>query len=122
MPKLKAISQRLDQISDAAKKAAEEAIAAIRERDAARYTRASEKAFYEPVAEAKDVEREYKRQAGVQTGPGRMISKVDIERAKRIGDAYAEMHHDPMNPDVQRAYTALADETLARTRLCSIVV
>lgn len=107
-------TQRLNKLEDAAKKAVDAAVAAAKERDAARYTRASDKAFYPPVDEAKDVERQYKKQAGVHTGPGRMIDKVDIERAKRIADAYQAMPHEPMNPDVQRAYSALADETLAQ--------
>ncbi len=37
---------------------------------------------------------------------------VKVDRAKRIAEAYDQMKHDPNNPDVQRAYSALINETL----------
>jgi hypothetical protein len=36
---------------------------------------------------------------------------VKTERAKKIAQAYEDMKHDPTNPDVQKAYKALIDET-----------
>ena len=40
--------------------------------------------------------------------------KVDTGRAERIAQAYADMKHDPQNPEVKAAYEALARETEAQ--------
>ena len=40
--------------------------------------------------------------------------KVDVNRAKRIAEAYAEMKHDPQNPKVKEAYKDLIKQTVAQ--------
>jgi hypothetical protein len=40
--------------------------------------------------------------------------KVDVNRAKRIAEAYAEMKHDPQNPKVKEAYKDLIKQTIAQ--------
>lgn len=38
-------------------------------------------------------------------------SKINVDRAKKIAQAFNEMKHDPTNPDVKKAYDALIKET-----------
>lgn len=40
--------------------------------------------------------------------------KVDTERAARIADAFEEMEHNPSDPEVQEAYQAMIEETVAQ--------
>ena len=42
--------------------------------------------------------------------------EFDIERARKIAQAYEDMLHDPTHPDVKRSYDALVDETMAQYR------
>jgi hypothetical protein len=42
--------------------------------------------------------------------------EFDIERARKIAQAYEDMLHDPTNPAVKRSYDALVDETMAQYR------
>jgi len=43
-------------------------------------------------------------------------AKVDEARAKRIAQAYEDMEHAPQDPEVQRAYKAMINETVAQYR------
>lgn len=54
------------------------------------------------------------KSTGLEYRPPNTYVKVDPERATRIASAYDEMKHDPANPEVKRAYKAMADETLAQ--------
>ncbi len=40
--------------------------------------------------------------------------RVDVERASRIAQAYADMKHAPQNPEVKAAYEAMIAETMAQ--------
>jgi len=42
--------------------------------------------------------------------------EFDIERARKIAQAYEDMLHDPTHPEVKRSYDALVDETMAQYR------
>jgi hypothetical protein len=50
--------------------------------------------------------------AGMTYNPPNTYQKVDPARAKRIADAYDNMVHDPSNPEVKKAYDAMAKETM----------
>lgn len=68
-----------------------------------------------PFAPAIDAARRYMESVGLGNRPRlRTYQPVDEARAKRIADAFESMEHNPSDPEVQAAYRALIDETLAQ--------
>jgi hypothetical protein len=61
-----------------------------------------------------DVAREYARANGIPFGRQSEYATVNVERARRIADAYAQMKDDPDNPVVREAYLELARQTRAQ--------
>lgn len=57
---------------------------------------------------------EYSKEVGIAYSPPAYYIKANPERGQRIAQAYEEMLHDPANPAVQEAYSALEKETLAQ--------
>lgn len=68
----------------------------------------------EPFLKARQAAADYMAKAGLEYDPPKEYAKVDKERAKKIADAYEAMPHAPSDPEVQAAYKALADETIAQ--------
>ena len=64
--------------------------------------------------EARQVAREYLKEAGIEERQQSEYVKVNVQRAKRISKAFEEMKHDPENQEVKEAYQAMIDETLAQ--------
>jgi hypothetical protein len=58
-----------------------------------------------------DVAESYALAAGIPHRRQAEYVEVDPERAARIADAYAEMKHDPQNPEVKEAYADLIRQT-----------
>lgn len=73
---------------------------------------AGKKLFNEPNPETAQISDEYKKAKGIEEGPGSNITKLDTDRAMKIADAYDQMEDTPNDPEVQKAYQKLADETL----------
>lgn len=67
-----------------------------------------------PHQKARDVADSYMKKAGIKYTPPTDYVKVDPVRATKIADEYETMKHDPQNPRVNKAYRAMADETLAQ--------
>lgn len=64
-----------------------------------------------------DIQRikdEYISSNSLDSKESKPVYSLDKQRSKRIADAYAEMKHDPLNPEVQAAYKAMIDETIAQ--------
>lgn len=60
----------------------------------------------------RELAKEYMKAKGISNKPLPKISKLNKDNSKKIADAYAEMKHDPNNPEVKAAYDALIKETL----------
>lgn len=60
------------------------------------------------------VAEQYARDNGIPLRRQAEYVKVDVERAKRIAQAYDEMKHDPQDPRVKQAYDDLARQTMAQ--------
>jgi hypothetical protein len=58
--------------------------------------------------------QDYLAKAGIPERRQSHYVEVDPERGKRIADAYEAMRHAPNDPEVQAAYRAFIDETLAQ--------
>ena len=58
-----------------------------------------------------DLAERYMSDKGLPYTPQKTYAELDVERAKRLADAYQKMQHDPDNPVVKHAYSALAKET-----------
>jgi hypothetical protein len=67
-----------------------------------------------PYGKAQDAAAAYMKKAGLTYDPPRSYAKIDKDRAKRIGDEFEKMKHDPDDPAVKASYQALAKETLAQ--------
>ncbi|WP_418131479.1 transglycosylase SLT domain-containing protein [Variovorax sp. 278MFTsu5.1] len=67
-----------------------------------------------PTEKARAVAEAYARDAGIDYKPPTTFARVDEGRARRIADAYAEMAHDPSDPEVKAAYDKMIEETLAQ--------
>lgn len=66
-----------------------------------------------PVPRAREAKALYSKRSGIRPATTiREYVKVDEARAKRIADAFEEMKHDPRDPQVQAAYSAMIRETL----------
>lgn len=67
-----------------------------------------------PFAKAVTAAREYMIKAGLPYTPPRTYAKLDVERAKRIAQAFEAMKHEPNSPEVKAAYDAMIKETMAQ--------
>jgi Serine/Threonine/Tyrosine Kinase found in polyvalent proteins len=72
--------------------------------------------YAQPARNAnEDVQRiseNYVKNAGMEYRPHGQAVPVNEELAKRIADHYEEAKNDPNNPEVKKAYTALANEVV----------
>lgn len=73
-----------------------------------------EKGLTGPIPRVVQAAKAYAAAAGIPHHRAREYVKVDVARATRIAQAYADMKHDPQNPAVAAAYQAMAEETLAQ--------
>jgi hypothetical protein len=60
------------------------------------------------------VAERYAASRGIELKRQSEYADVDIERARRIADAYDKMAHDPQNPAVAEAYRQLIEQTSAQ--------
>lgn len=72
---------------------------------------AGKKLFNEPNPETAQISQDYKNSKGIEYGPGENITKVDTDLAMKIADAFEAMQDSPNDPEVQKAYEAMANET-----------
>jgi hypothetical protein len=72
--------------------------------------------FSEPNPETRILANEYRRLNDISTPEGTEIYKLDTKYSKRIADAFSDMMHNPNDPEVKAAYTAMAKETLQQYR------
>ena len=75
------------------------------------------KLFNEPNPETATISEAYKQANGIQTPNGTPITQINEVVAKEIADAYDKMKDEPDNPEVKRAYEAMADETLKQYKV-----
>ena len=68
--------------------------------------------FSEPNAETKILANEYRTANDIHTPEGTEIYKLNTNYSKRIANAFDEMMHNPNDPEVKAAYTAMAQETM----------
>jgi hypothetical protein len=61
-----------------------------------------------------DLAKQYMSDRGLLYAPQPHYADVDVERAKRIAQAYEQMKNDPLNPNVKAAYDALIEETMGQ--------
>lgn len=67
-----------------------------------------------PVESVVRAARAYAKSVGLPVRRQSEYVKVDVERAKRIAQAYEDMKDDPTDPRVAAAYDAMIEETLAQ--------
>lgn len=60
---------------------------------------------------AREAARRYQQKVGLPTRQQSEYVKVDINRARRIAEEFEKLEHNPNDPEVIEAYTALAEET-----------
>jgi hypothetical protein len=75
---------------------------------------AGEDVAFGPFRTAREAAARYMERAGLEYNPPRDYVQVDRARATRIAQAFEEMKHDPGSPEVQAAYDAMIDETIAQ--------
>ena len=75
---------------------------------------AGNRLFSQPLQAATEIANRVKERTGIDTPKGKRITKLDEERSKRISDAYEKQESNPDDPEVQAAYKALVDETIAQ--------
>ena len=72
--------------------------------------------YAQPVRSAnqdvRDISKQYVESVGLPYNPHGQAVPVNEALAKRIADHYEEAKHDPNDPKVKKAYTALANETV----------
>ena len=73
---------------------------------------AGNKLFNEPLKDAETIAKSYMKSVGMEYVPVEKITKLDENLSKRISDAYDKMKNDPNDPQVKKAYEAMAKETL----------
>jgi hypothetical protein len=73
---------------------------------------AGNKLFNEPLKDAETIAKSYMKSVGMEYVPVEKITKLDENISKRISDAYDKMKNDPNDPQVKKAYEAMAKETL----------
>ena len=75
--------------------------------------KAGNRLFNEPIkAVAEIANRYFQRVFGSQRPTFEGTTDLNVERAKRIADAYEAMEDNPNDPEVRRAYEAMAKETI----------
>jgi hypothetical protein len=75
--------------------------------------KAGNRLFNEPIkAVAEIANRYFQRVFGSQRPTFEGTTDLDVERAKRIAAAYEAMEDNPSDPEVRRAYEAMAKETI----------
>jgi hypothetical protein len=75
--------------------------------------KAGNRLFNEPLkAVAEIANRYFQRVFGSQRPTFEGTTEFDVERAKRIASAYEAMEDNPNDPEVRRAYEAMAKETI----------
>jgi ribosomal protein L19E len=75
--------------------------------------KAGNRLFNEPLkAVAEIANRYFQRVFGSQRPTFEGTTELDVERAKRIAAAYEAMEDNPNDPEVKRAYEAMAKETI----------
>jgi hypothetical protein len=75
--------------------------------------KAGNRLFNEPLkAVAEIANRYFQRVFGSQRPTFEGTTELDVERAKRIAAAYEVMENNPNDPEVRRAYEAMAKETI----------
>ena len=75
--------------------------------------KAGNRLFNEPLKAVKEIaDRYYERVFGKPRKEFQGTRELDVERAKRLSDAFEAMKNDPNNPEVRKAYEALAKETI----------
>jgi hypothetical protein len=67
-----------------------------------------------PIKKIKDTAETYMKDAGLKYDPPKTYAKLDVDRAKKIADAFDKMKHDPSDPKVKASYEALAKEVQAQ--------
>ena len=75
--------------------------------------------FSEPNPETADISKSYLSDKATELGidqysDPRFVNRLDEDNSKMIADAYDNLVDDPKNPEVIKAYKALADETLSQ--------
>ena len=70
------------------------------------------KVFTETDNDIPQVVEQYKKEKGIETDAGENIIELDTEQSKNIADEYEKMEHNPNDPEVKEAYTAMATETM----------
>ena len=75
--------------------------------------------FSEPNPETADISKSYLSDKATELGidqysDPRFVNRLDEDNSKMIADAYDSLVDDPKNPEVIKAYKALADETLSQ--------
>ena len=74
---------------------------------------AGNRLFNEPLKAVKEIANRYhERVFGKPRKEFQGTRELDVERAKRISDAFEAMKNDPNNPEVRKAYESLAKETI----------
>lgn len=73
-----------------------------------------EKGLTGPIPVVVKAAKAYAAAAGIPHRRQREYVKVDVARAARVAQAYADMKHEPADPAVQQVYRAMAEETLAQ--------
>lgn len=67
-----------------------------------------------PIAEVTRSGEEYMDRVGLLSPRYLEFPDQDADRARLIAAAYDDMKHDPTNPEVQAAYNAMIEETMAQ--------
>ena len=75
---------------------------------------AGNRLFSKPLQAATEIANRIKKRIGINTPKGKRITELNLERAKRISDAYQNQQSNPDDPEVQEAYKALIEETIAQ--------
>lgn len=68
--------------------------------------------FSEPLQAATEIADRIKERTGIDSPKGERITKLDLDRSKRISDAYENQETNPNDPEVKEAYKAMIDETI----------
>ncbi len=72
---------------------------------------AGKRLFNDPNPETAEISAQYKKANNIDPNPGEKIESIDIDRAMQIADAFEAMEDTPNDPEVQKTYKMLADET-----------
>lgn len=67
-----------------------------------------------PIGRLKDAAASYMKSAGLPYDPPKKYVPVDVDRSKRIADAFDEMKHTPTEPATKASYDAMIKETQAQ--------